>query len=310
MLHHAGDWRFPSRARPQRPGGHLSRRQAIPETPPSTCDTVIIPPAAPSGGPGPRHSSGAVRRTTMASRPRNARRPLLWVRGALLARWLWGSLLTVVPAALFALLADAVISERALHVDRVVFDGIARADNPMLPGLAALAPVLGYIVPPFALGFATWRLIRRDRAAVVGLLGVMGVLGLVLFAHIARPHGGLIRTAQSATALDRLFPDMHTLVAVVACGASVSLYGRAASRLRLLIAVAVALAVIGVIALGSLVTNIAYVSDVVGALLLGGSWCGLSMLAAAHPVFQIVQPLEAARALEEGEGRTDNDRTA
>lgn len=199
--------------------------------------------------------------------------------------WPRNALLVCLMSALFIGLAYMVVAERASHFDRKVFRVMERADSTPVAILAYAGRILGYVVVAFMIPLALWGVKRRDTAAIASLLSMAGSVAVSCLLILGRREGWFYNRADPATALDHLFPDVHILVAVVACGLPTQhLPSPQPCWCRVLVA-ACTLGLIGWIALGWLVTNVVYGTDILGGTLLGGIWWRLCLLVDSRRLF-------------------------
>jgi len=185
------------------------------------------------------------------------------------------------PLVLFVPLAAWVTSGRALPFDQAFYQHLAQPGNRRLTHLAWLAVGLGSagaIVGPFTV-LALFAIRQRRRAVIVAASG-LGALAL----NLALKHL-FHRTRPGEAAPAYLFPSTHMVLTVVVYGMLAGLMGMHVRRpLRLLIA-CVGTCLVLCVGLSLVYLGQHYLTDVIGALLIGGAWLyvALALLGQAAP---------------------------
>jgi len=197
--------------------------------------------------------------------------------------WLWSLALVLPAGALYSLLTRAVVTDRALFFDTKVFHAIRNLGVSGLAHAVEVGQFLDYAIVALALFLVLQRLVRRDLPAAEALLfGTIGALATALILETGRGERSFTSAALPATALDYLFPDTHTLVAVATCSLVGYVYAVARTAWQRLLVIVFTIGLVGWVALYWLWVGVAYATDLLGGLLLGIIWFRLSLLATSH----------------------------
>lgn len=191
---------------------------------------------------------------------------VLWAYWAMLGVLLYG----------FAVLAEDVLEQERIGLDRAVLAAVERARDGSLGGVARALDLVGgaYVLVPLVLvaTLVLWR--RRHRDAVFFGLATLGAFGLVVLAKVVFERTRPDLFAALVPADGYSFPSGHTVASTAVALASFFVVRRNTSRRAFLPWLVLALGAVFALAVGlsRVYLQVHYPSDVVAAWALSAGW--------------------------------------
>lgn len=196
------------------------------------------------------------------------------------------ALLCFASVAVFAKIAEDVVEHESPRVDLIVSFWVHGLDTPTLDSVMDFFSSVGSFdaASCLAVGVLVWCWIRKDHAALVGLLGVQIIdksLHRILRDIFERPRPAIFQ--ETATLRSYSFPSGHAIAAVATYGMIAVVVGRLAPRLKKWLYGAAAILAL-LIGLSRIYLGVHWFTDVVAGYAVGAAvlFAGISWLE-AHP---------------------------